>query len=142
MQKAILLGCILAGLLACSSATESPAAADAAPALAAPKVGEVVVDVAYTGTKDAASLSVALFTEFPPKGPPAGVGQTSTPKFPQTLRVQNVAPGTYVAVVRLTARGNDPQAQSAQPGDVQAASKPFTLGDKEGMTTAVELVDK
>ena len=30
----------------------------------------------------------------------------------------------------------------AQPGDVQAASKPFTLGDKEGMTTAVELVDK
>lgn len=122
------------------SPTDSASPPSSAPA--APKAGEVLVNVSYSGKKVGPSLSVALFTEFPPKGPPAGVGRVESPKsFPQTLRVPNVAAGTYVAVVRLTAQGNDPQSQAAQAGDLQGASKPFTLTAQDGVTTTVELVD-
>ena len=123
-----------AGKGANSSAAANPASA--------PKAGEVVVTVGYAGKKVGPSLSVALFTDFPPKGPPAGVGQVANPSsYPQTIRVANVAAGKYIAVVRLTAQGNDPQAQTAQPGDLQAASKLFEITAKEGVGTSVELVD-
>ena len=109
----------------------------------AAKSGPVVVNVKYAGTKKGAALSVALFTDFPPKGPPAGVAAARAPlTFPTTLRVPNVAAGTYVAVVRLTAEGNDPQAQSALPGDLQAASTPLTLAADKGASADVELADK
>jgi len=103
----------------------------------------VVVNVRYAGAKKGAALSVALFSEFPPKGPPAGVAAAKAPlTFPSTLRVPSVAAGTYVAVVRLTAEGNDPQAQSALPGDLQVASSPLTLSADKGIAADVELVDK
>lgn len=145
----IVLAASFCAALGCSdSATETDSGAAPAPsassaASGAPKAGEVVVNVKYSGTKKGAALSVALFTDFPPKGPPAGVTAARAPlTFPTTLRVPNVAAGTYVAVVRLTAEGNDPQAQSALPGDLQAASTPLTLAADKGASADVELADK
>ena len=72
---------------------------------------KVVLDVNYSGSVQG-DLVVALFESYPPTGPPAGYASTSSPTFPLSVTLDDVAPGDYTALLFIDAEPVNP----AMPG--------------------------
>lgn len=112
---------------------DAPPPIDAPPPDAAPAT-RIAATVAYDGDAEG-SLILAVFTSFPPSGPPIGFAQDATPEFPAALTVDDVPAGTLYVLALLDVAPASP----TQPGpeDRQAWSEALTI--VEGETTNVEL---
>lgn len=105
MARSISIAFALASLVACGNDDGGSDAVDAAPATG------IQGTVTYAGTAQG-SLMLAAFTSFPPAGAPAGLAQETSPTFPATLVIDDLAPGT----VHLLAMLDVDPASPTQPG--------------------------
>jgi hypothetical protein len=70
--------------------------------------GDYEVTVEYGGT-EMGTLNIAVFTSWPPAGPPKAFNQTMMPTFPVTKTLSNIPVGSYYVVAILDIGSNNPQ---------------------------------
>ena len=75
------------------------------------------LEVRYTGL-EAGPLVVALFSSWPPSGPPSFFEQVANPSFPQSVQIPDLPAGDYVALAFIDVDGSG--VMSPSEGDVQA----------------------
>lgn len=142
---------VCAAFVACSSSTgdgeetkpkndSSPTtpAADAG-ARAPAALGTIRARVDYKGTVDG-PLSVAVFTENPPKTrPPVAFSTSKTPAFPYDAEFTGIEPGTYWVFSVLDRPPVSSGTLRPSPEDVVGVSAQIELGAGKTESVTVEL---
>lgn len=129
----ILVGFLMSSLVACGG---EDAPAEGTPDAA--QVTGITATVTYTGTASGA-LTLAAFTSMPPAGPPVSFAQKTSPTFPLTLSLENMAPGTYYVLALLDVAPASP----TQPGpeDRQGWSQAVQVADRQNVPVSIAVMD-
>ncbi|MCA9674736.1 MAG: hypothetical protein H6708_28835 [Kofleriaceae bacterium] len=110
-----------------------PVAVDAAPPDGAP-AARVEATIGYDGAAEG-TLLLAAFTSVPPSGGPIGFAQASSPTFPATLTLEDLAPQTLYVLAMLDV----PPASPTQPGPEDLTVWSDALEVELGHTSTVTL---
>jgi len=102
--------------------------------------GTIQGTVTYEGS-ETGSLTVGIFTDCPPAGPPAGMvyQQIAEPSFPQNYELTGASAGDYYVVAILDVAPASPMTPG--PEDKMSCSDQFTLGTDSGASVDVTLTD-
>lgn len=92
--------------------------------------GPNAVRIEYTGN-EMGPLVVAMFSSWPPMGPPAAFEQVAAPAFPVDLNFPNIPAGSYTALAFIDVDGSGPMSATAE--DVQARAE-FTFPSQAAQT--------
>lgn len=97
--------------------------------------------VSYAGSQQG-SLSVGLYTQCPPAGPPVDlkIQKFAAPAFPQAYELTGVKAGSYYTIAVLDIGSNNPM----MPGDedLMNCSEQVSVSDAEGAAADITVLDK